>query len=317
MGVPALLVVSGKEGFLRRRFLAEFLEERRSDGVSIEIIDGEPPRSVEQALDGGMFFSQRMAVVENPEKGNLDTYKAHAEVKDPQTILLLHVEGQPDGRTKFGKWVKSLSKKVHQNFPLPDKFKEEEAAITFLEEEVRRCGKSFGHPELSRALVSRCGYDFGFLALEVKKMVAIVDHHGTNIITSEILKGVLGSLTQSHVGPVIDALTKRDKAKLMKALSLIPTKPRDPSMLISGALQKTVLRWFQVLNLDALPTQEMARILKANHWFIKNKVLPVAKHWGMRDILRLIEVLANAERSVLSGHINPWRGFCANLILAC
>lgn len=315
---PPMLVVSGGQTILRQRFLRHVRSTQAKEGWAVIDIDGTDITSVRDALQGGGMFVEGMtlAVVHHPTKLDLTMLKRHAESKDYVTTLLLHIEGNPDGRTKFGKYVKSLSK-VHRSFPLPDEWKAPEVAAEFVLAEVKEHGMTM-RPALAQALIARVGSDLGMLSFEVQKMALLADAKGTKVIDRDEIKGAMAPIAEASVAPIVDALSARNRKKLSRALRrLRQTSKSDPTMRICGLLRTMVTRWIQAAYLDALPPRAAAAELGMNPWYFEKKILPSARRWGKVGTVRLASDLAASERAVLNGSLSPWTVLTARLLAAC
>jgi len=314
--VLPVCIISGNEPFLRRRFLEGYLGAMQEQGYSVEYADAGVPGQVGQAMDGGMFMneSQTLVVVSNPDKGDLDMYTAHSKEKKPETVLVLYYEGKPKGNTKWGKFTKGLNK-AHRSFERPKDWDLPAYATKFVAEEVQEFGKRFENPSLPGAIVERVGSDLGTLHYELLKMAVLAEG---DVITVGHVKGALAELSEASFDPVANALAARNRKKLVRALSRIKSTSRtDPTMGLCRILGGRAMQWFQAANLSELPPAAAAEELGINPWHFKTNILPVAKHWGQRDLIKLIKALAVSERAVLSGHISPWVGLTARLLEVC
>ena len=317
---PPVLVVSGGQHLLRQRFLREVIETQRGEGWAILMVDGSDRVAVRDAMQGGdLFGGQRtLAVVSNPSKVDLDLLKGHQESAEYDVTLLLHIEGLPDGRTKFGKFVKKDLAGVHKFFPKPSsEWKAREAAVEFVSSEAASYGKTMRTP-LIHALVDRVGVDLGVLAFEVSKMAMLADSRSTDAIDLPEVKGGMAAIAEASVFPILSALGSRDRKKLSRALGRTrKTSKADPTMRICRFLGSSVIKWMQASYLDALPPKEAASELGINPWHFENNILPPAKRWGKAGTVRLIGDLAAAERAVLNGARNPWLVLVSRLLSAC
>lgn len=314
-----VLLVSGSQAVLRRRLVQQMVSANEGNGVRINYVDGSDKDSFRRALTGSIFFSgPSLAVVENPHKGDLDLYVAHRKVKKPNTMVLLHYEGDPKGNTKFGKWVKTLGSKAHRQFSAPSKWKAAEGAAAFAVEEAKsQHGKTLEH-RLAAALVRLVGSDYGVLVFELRKMALLADKDGSRAIEAQHIKQGRAELIQGDVDPLLEALRTRNKRNLVKALHRLKDRASsDPTIWITRVLGYEVIKWLQATTLTDLPPKAAAEELGINAWMYEKKILPVARAWGKERIIHLIKALADSERGVFDGHISPWTGLCVNLLNTC
>jgi len=314
-----VLIVSGAEGFLRRRFVSNLLEECLKEGWTVDSIDGRDATALESILSGGVFLNDHnMVLVTHPEKLDPERIEAHHAAGDSTFVLLLHCEGDPDSRTKFGKLVKKLEKQ-HRIFASPKPWEADGVAVDFVLKEVGRFGKTMARSE-AQSLVAVVGSDLGVLHFELLKAATLADARGSEVITKDHLKGSLAALLEADVQPVIRALEGRNLAKVIKGLERIRvTTKSDPTMMICRILGSTLLKWLGAANLDArgIDPKEAASLLGVNNaWFYQNQILPPALSWKQPGLIRLVQALAQTERSLLGGHADPWSGLLARLAAA-
>lgn len=311
---------SGSLAVLRIRQVADYIRQNEAQGVRIEYADGEVPGSIEQAMSESPFFGDSgervLVVVENPHKGSLDLYRKHLGEKEPRVLLLLHYDGDPKGNTKFGKFAKEL--KSHKQFTEPSQWEALDEAVKFLQAEAKReHGK-----ELDKAVASliaqRAGTDFGVLVFELRKMALLADHDQSNVIERKHAVGAIAEIVEVDISLLMDTLRSRNRKAVAVILKLVRSRSRsDPTMHLCRLLGSEALKWLQAVSLEHVPPKAAASELGLNPWYFETKILPVAKSWGKENIIRLIHALADAERGVLSGHIDPWIGFSAGLLRAC
>lgn len=316
---PPVLVVSGEQVLLRQRFLRHLVTTQKAAGWTIVTVDGKDPLGVRDALqDAGMIVQQKiLAVVENPEKVDLELLQRHAESKDADVTLLLVIDGEPDGRTKFGKLVKKDLAAVHKGFPLPDSWKADEVASSFVVEEAQRHGKTI-RPAVAGALVARVGSDLGMLAFEIDKMARLADAQGLNTIDTDEVRGGMAPIAEASVFPISAALGTRDKKKLLVSMERVrQTAGSAATMRVARFLGSEVIKWMQAAHLDALPPKAAATELGMNPWYFEEKILPPARRWGKEGTVRLVADLAATERAVLNGAVNPWLVLTSRLVSAC
>jgi DNA polymerase III delta subunit len=311
-----LLVVSGGQVLLRKRFIQTVLDSKRAEGWSIEKVDGSDAVAVRDALNGNSLFATRtLAEVHHPEKIPLELLEKHRKDQQPVTTLLLHIEGNLDKRTKFGKFVKQLSA-FHKAFPLPKEWKAPEVAVEFLLEEAERHGKTI-RPALARALVGFVGYDLGMLSFEVDKMACLADAKGSSIIDAEEIRGAMAPIGAASVSPLLNALSARNRKQLLRSMDRVRrTSKDDPTMRVCGLLSYHVLNWMKAAYLEALPPAAAAEELGLNKWLFETKILPPAKLWGQSGTVILARGIARAQRAVLSGAVNPWLWLKVQLVHA-
>ena len=107
-----VVAMSGSCDLLRRRAVARAVKAQEKKGFRIDYIDGSLQGEMRKALaaDSLFFAAQVLVVVQNPDKADLSLIEAHHKKGEQAIILLLHLEEDPDKRTKFGKFVEGLGR---------------------------------------------------------------------------------------------------------------------------------------------------------------------------------------------------------------
>lgn len=318
MAEPPVMAASGTEGYLKSRFVRGVVEAQRADGWRIEELRGEDRSGLLTVLAGNPFMPEMvLVVVEEPEKIDLDLLKRHSQEKDPETVLLLHLKGNPDGRTKFGKFIKELGKH-HHTFEEPKAYKAPEVALEFLLAEAKGRGLTFD-VKLAEAMISRVGCDLGFLHFEMLKIAMLAEAQGTQTVSADIIKGSMAAIAQAGVQPILEALGARDSARLYRKLQHFQrTAPRDSTIRICRFLGSAVQKWVAASHLDpAMPMAQAAAEVGQSPWEYQKLTLPGARTWGREGSVKLLRVLARAERGVLQGAQDPWLMLVSGLLGAC
>ena len=315
---PPLTVVSGEQALLRRRFMLGVVATQRAAGWKIIEVDGSVPGDVQDAIDGDMFNPvQTLAVVTHPEKAPLELLERHHGSQDYLTTLLLYIEGEPDGRTKFGKTVKGAWSSVHKNFPEPTDWQAPKLAVDFIQAEAQRLGLVFP-VHLATLLVERSGADLGVLAFEVLKIGMLTKLAGVKEIDVTHVKGGMAPITEASAFPILEALQARNQKKLMKALmTLRRTSQDDPTMRVSRLIASSVSKWLQATEYKDMPPKAVAEELGVHPWVYESKMLPAVQRWGASGSMRILSDLAVAERAVLGGAQDPWVVLTTRLLTTC
>lgn len=309
------LAVSGGQGFLRRRFLRNVVSTKKASGWSVVEVEGGNPYALREAMEGDPFGSSKtLVVVSQPEKVELGVLEGHAASGDTSVVLFLHVEGEPDGRTRFAKYLKELGAN-HKSFPEPKSWEASKVAVEFIQEEVKRLGSPALEPSLAEAWVQRVGSDLGVLFFEVEKAVLLSEGVA---LTPDHIKGAMAPVAEASLIPVSDALGVKNVSRLVRSLDFLrQTSKTDPTMRVCRFLEPLVYKWLQAVHLDALPPAAAAQELGVNPWYFENKVLPMARRWGKQGTVRLVSDLAAGERAVLNGLVDPWVVLSARLVASC
>lgn len=318
-----VIAVCGGESLLRRRFLRNVIDTKRKAGWRIDTIQGENKEALRDAIQqGGGFLSENtLVVVEHPEDMDLDMLKRHAGEKDPVTVLFLHVEGELDGRTKFGKYVKEVLASNLKSFPLPKEHEAGRVAVQFVLDEVKRHGMTIDQRSdnaLLKALVLKVGTDLGVLSFEVQKMVLLARSGGGVAIEAAHIRGAMAPIGEASVVPLAEALGEKNQKRVYQQLEQIRRTTKDnPTMQVCGFLGASVTNWCRAAYLDKLGVADAAREMGGNPWVFEKFIQPAAKRWGREGTAKLLRVIAQAQRAVLNGSIDPWTVLASGLLEAC
>jgi DNA polymerase III delta subunit len=325
--------VSGDNEFYRRRFVQTTIRTQVKNGWGVSFIDGASRSELAGALAGDVFLDvadeATLHIVENPEKADLVLLEDHAQSGDPHKVLLLHCEGTPKKNTKFAKFLDTLGKQ-HKVFAAPPEWQAAELAAEFCLAEARTYGAKLEERN-AQQIVILAGTDFGVLSFEIQKMalLALADEanaadekDGLRRIRSKHIRGGLAALAQAQMQPLLDALMRRNPAEVARALGRIRKSERDSTMRLCRWLGKVVTRWVTLADLHSRgmsPEDIVARLQLGGSnpvWFVKEKLLPQVRLWTVKDLLKLLQALAQAERAVLNGHVHPEVEFVSSVLLA-
>jgi len=317
-----VVAITGSQDLLRRRALRTTVMTQEKGGWRIDQVDGSNTGALRNATSagGGFFESNRvLVIVSNPEKANLDVLEQHLTEGDPECVLLLYYTKDPKETSKFGKFLTKLGK-AHRHYPAPAKaWQAEELAVKFCVEEAQRNGKTL-ETNHAGVIVERAGTDLGVLSFEILKMSMLAEAEGSTVLTAQIIGGGLAPLIEASLKPLTDALAAKNKIKLCKILGRIrKTTKGDPTIQVCRWLGKSALDWLMAINLrdKGVSAEEAAEQLSLNVYFYKNQILPKVRTWTLFEATQLVKALADSERAVLNGHVNPWVCMTARLLRVC
>ena len=314
-----VLAISGSQPYLRNRELQALIANHND--CKIEYVDGSNIGKLDVALSPNAFFddgSSILVIVSKPEKANLELLKSHYESEDEDIIALLYYEGDPKGNTKFGKFLKTLGKS-HVNHPNPKDWDMDAAATQFCIDEAKVHGKTI-QSDFAGALVVASGTDFGFLSFEILKMSMLADVDGVSEISPAHIKGAVAPLAELAIVPVVNAVALRNAKKLIKTMERLKKNSKyDPTMAICSYLANSATKWLGITDLKSknIPLDDAAKLLGLNPWYYKNKLFPQVANWDRSDVIRLIKILGDSKRSILSGQNNPWVILSSGLLELC
>lgn len=320
---PPVCVVSGTEDYSRRKELSEAVRVAESTGRVVERIRGDDRDGLVDLLSTtGVLFSENfLVIVDNPEKIDAELVKEHHERGDASLALVLNVDGEIKGKSGVARVAKVLPEKLVAKFNPPKPWERDEWATKFVLREFRERGLSISF-DLGAGTVETVGADLGVLAFEVEKASLLAKAEGVSEITPDILRQTLTAFSEASVLPVVEALGQRQARALSRALLRVRRTSGGPK---SGLVLKTlalvasnVVKWLHIKTLvDAgRSLTDVASEVGLNEYILKKKVMSSVRKWDQETLVRLLGSLAEVERGVRSGWVDPWSVFEARLLAA-
>jgi len=310
----SVMCLTGNHHFLRERRLKRLLATLEGAGRSTDWVDGSEKGAVSEALGGGLFFSgPTQYVVINPQHVPAELILEHHGSKS-ESVLILHYEGKVRANSKFAKLIEKLP---HETFESPTQWQAAEFATEFVKGEVKASGYTID-PKLAAAIVSMGGEDLGMLSFEIKKAILLAGDEA-KVLEPAHFKA-LAPLAEVQMDPIFKALGARSEKMMAKALDKYrATSVDDPTIPICRSLGKRVLLWICAVSLadQGVPPDDAAKLMGQSPYYYRKEILPRAHRWGAEPLRRLIRVLAESDRLVLSGSLSPWDGLTCGLLRVC
>ena len=315
--VPPLMFLSGSEGFLRRRFLQQTEQKAAERGWRVERVDGTNRKELAAAMGGAShLFMQGNTLVVAETTGDIDEDIVNEQKVSPRSnlSLLVYMPAAPKKKTAFSRLV-TKHPKYHKEFTAPKPWKAEEEAASFCVGEAARHNKKL-NDRLAGDLVRRIGVDLGHLSFEIQKYAFLADSEGADQIEPTHIKRSMAALSDASAFLLSDALEKRSRRAVLYAVQKIKTTQPNSLIEVLRRTSSPVFDWLRAANMverKIAPT-DAAALLGVNEWRYRNYLLPAAGRWRTEGISQLIELMANTERSVLNGCIDPWVHFESGLL---
>ena len=141
---PPVVVLSGSEDFLRMRELREAVRVAEESGRTVEHVAGRDRAEISRILSStGVFFQEDvLAIVDEPEKVNVELVVNHHESGDNSTVLVLHQEGAIKAKSNLSQIAKQLPDRLVARFEKPKPWEEVDRAVAFCVRESSRRGTS-------------------------------------------------------------------------------------------------------------------------------------------------------------------------------
>lgn len=319
---PPVVIVAGDNDYFREREVSKAVEVAGKTGRRVERVPGGDRAEISRVLSsGGVFFTDKiLCVVSAPEKLDAGLVVAHQERGDNSVTLMLHVEGELKAKGAFKTLLKAIPDKYKAEFKLPKPWKLEEVALKHCAKEASSYNLTIAKP-ITHALLTACGTDFGVLAFEIQKAATLALLEGSGEISAAHLKQSISPLGGLGVLPIVDGVALRSQVRIARAMASMRRSHTggDPTMRVSAMLSRNAIQWLHAASLltQGAGLEELSSRLNVNSYIVKTKILPTAKRWGEKRLVALLAVLAQVERGVRQGHVNPWASFEASLLRLC
>jgi len=317
---PPVLVLAGTVEFLRVRELKKAIAAADRTKRQVQYVAGADRDELSSILSStGIFFTgKNLVVVEDPEKVDTDLVWAHHERGENATSLVIHCEGSIKAKGALAKLVKKLPPENVAKFAAVKPWEQDQQAVDFLAAEARS-RKLKLDLRLAAGMVQNIGTDFGILSFEMDKIAMLISAEGgAKEISAEHVKAVIAGFSELGAMPVVDALGRRDRKGLSRALSNMRRThsghPSGATLKACGLLSHNVTTWLHVASLlsQGANTDEIAERIKLHPFVVRKNILPVARRWSEGSLVELLNAIAAVERGVRLGHVNPWVEFeCA------
>lgn len=310
---PPVVVLSGEHDYLRQREVREAVSIADVVGRSVEFLKGSDRDEISRTLSStGVFFQEEaLIVVDEPDDIDAEMVLRHHESGDNSTVLLLHKKGAIKAKTNLSTVAKGLPNRLVAKFEKPKPWEELEHAAYFCVNEARKYKVRLDEP-LAMALVQNSSNDLGVLSFEIMKLAYLLGSQGESEITAEHIKKTLASFSELGPKPVVEALERRDLVRTSRALS---NMRRTHAGALGGAtllacawIGRSATSWLHVAALldEGYKPGEISSRTGLHEFVLRKTHLPVARRWGKGRLTSLVKSIAGVERSVKSGHLNPW-----------
>jgi DNA polymerase III delta subunit len=296
-----VLIIHGTDEFLCSRFASQVCRKLDTDGWDIEYINYDQVDSVLSSQGFSLFKKNILTVVSNAEKINSTSLLDYSNQKDFSLVfLLLH-----KGLVSASYPLHSILSKVEKKFELPPIYKMEEFTINFIQKEAKSFNKSIDR-ELAKSLINILGTDRGFLSFEIMKYA--LHSEGSEITLEDIVK-CRSLIFESSVFPLVKSLGMKSISSFLRNMSLVQkTHGSEPTMKVCGLLASQVQKWLCASYLfeRGVSSKDIAQKIEMSHRFYNKTVERYLSKWKRKELVELIHVLADSERSVKEGIISPW-----------
>lgn len=320
---PPVTVIAGTQDFFRRRELQAAATAADRAGRRVERMVGSDRDALSRLLSAtGVFFSDKvLVIVHQPDGCDAEMLIPHGTQTDNDVAVLLHYEGDLEKARKkstMAQVAAKIDKRFTANFLAPKPWEAQEYAEKFVQKEARRLKLSIDAPLVTN-LVTIVGSDLGVLAYELSKAHAVCRGNNTMEVTGPLLRQSIAAISEAGAQPVVEHLGARNVGRLARALTAMRrTHASDPTMKGIAFVGRNILQWLQAASLISagISPEEISREMEVNPWIFRNKISPIAKKWGEKNLANLLSDLADIERGIKSGHVNPWVEFESALIKA-
>lgn len=307
---PPVLIVSGKEGFLRRRELQKAVMGANRSGRRVEYIQAKETSQLSRIMASGsvLFKSKTLCIVHDADSVDAELVLRHQRRGSNKVSLVLHQEGDLKKKGSLARIAAEIPKGVNIHFKEIKQYKRDEYAVDFLVGEGRAAKVRLSQ-KMATAMVRAAGNDLGILSFEFQKVAALLSARGEKEVQAAHLRQTLSTLSQVGAFAVTDALGAMHAKSLARSMTTMRrTHVGDPTMKACALISRNITQWLHAAALlsQNAEVEEIASRLQLHPYICKTKVVPVAKNWGEKHLAKLLTSLAEIERGVRSGHINSW-----------
>ena len=306
-----MYLIYGDHDFLCQRSINDLRKAMLLKGFAIHTVgysqleeEVQPMISPMLAFMGGGQIDNKNAFIVNEGVEDADFQFVSDLEKNHSVPIVLHLRGSLPRSKKhpLHKFISTLPKKCVIQHKKPPIFKEHEVAVAFVVGEAARHKKKISS-NLAEGVVKISGTNLGILSFEILKASYLA--HDSSELTAEHFK-VISSLAETSALPLIEAIASRNLKEISKQfVKMRETHQHDPTLMVCGWLGSEVIKWLSTAS--ALKKGSVqASDLNLNPYVFQKKILPTAKKWGEKSLLRLLHILSNIERYVKTGGKHSW-----------
>jgi len=306
-----MYLIYGDHDFLCQRSINDLRNAMLLRGYAIHTVPYEqleeevqPMISPMLAFMGGGEIDNKNAFIVNEKVEEADFDFVSTLEKEHSVPIVLHLKGSLPRSKKhpIHKFISTLPKKCVIQHKKPPIFKEHEVAVAFVVGEATRHKKKISS-QLAEGVVKISGTDLGILSFEILKASYLAQ--GVSELTADHFK-TISSLAETSALPLIEAIAAQNPKEISKQFAKMrETHQHDPTLMVCGWLGSEVIKWLSTAS--ALKKGSVqASDLNLNPYVFQKKILPTAKKWGEKSLLRLLHILSNIERYVKTGGKHSW-----------
>jgi len=315
-----VMAVSGSDDFRVRRFIQTVTQNQVRLGWDVLWVTGDNKGELEEALMPDPLGSapSRLVIISKPENLSLAFLKETAKAPWAGITLLLHCSGDP-GKGAFWTFAASLGKTLHRTFPEPKPWDVEKEAIEFCIAEAKAKNKTLS-AGLAQSLVVLSGPDLGVLSFELQKLSMLADIDKVTTITENHLVQGRAPLAETSMIRIVDALSAKDTKRLALMLRRVrETRKEVPVMELVGWVMPPVVRWLVGRDLQekGVPHEQAAAQMGFHGFRYKKEVIERMGRWSKPELVQILRALAEAQRNVVTGILDPWAVLSARLLGLC
>lgn len=322
----SLQIFYGSNTYLRDRNCREALFKARKAGYEVNEVAGDDVIGLAAQLSGisdlfGTGKPKKKLVYINDEDSKLLLAPVKRYLEDDTTTGFMLIKGPAKPKAKSGLAQLILEHpKQAREFVAPPPYKAEDEAIQFSIHEAGLHSKNMTQ-KTAAALVKVIGTDLGMLAFEIMKASLYLDSLGDkNEITVESLRKTWAPFAEVEVFPLANALIDKGAKEVALLLRRIEdTHSEDASgrtIKVCRQVGSNIMTWMSILHLHELGVRpkDAAERMGMNAYRYEKILLPEAKKAGKVFLRKVLGVLAESEKGVRRGELNPWIGLQTRIL---
>ncbi|MFQ5493323.1 MAG: DNA polymerase III subunit delta [Candidatus Dojkabacteria bacterium] len=259
---------------------------------SYSLMDDEPERVVVKRI----FKNRKRSLVTQLA----DLLKERESIPD----MVLWESGKVDKRSKLYKFAKSSGEVHEYTLPKPNELR------SWLRRELSEKNIKATSTQIEQ-IIEKAGVDQLLLTGEIEKLRLLLKAEGREDLTDEDLRLVSMSAKEGDIWAMLDAISERDRPRLLRLASDLLQNPNEFPILI-GSITKQLKLLYLLLDPDISESEITGKL--GVHPFPVSKAKKFAHRFDLLHIKILFEKLLHLDSAIKEGKIEPRLGI--NLFLA-
>lgn len=320
-------IVSGKDAFLRERFLRTFVAKMVAlRGYTVSRVPGTVASmgALDSATAGSVLVDDcHLVIFDNLVEEMVTPIESwHLHGSSEEALLVVHLTGdgaepdKPNSKTKTKELARfvALLKDQHKTFPEAKPWEAEDRAKQFLVAECQVRGKVL-REDLAGGVIHKVGSDLGVLFFEALKACTLADARGQSVINADVLRGSMAVVSEVSIQSLLAVLVSGKTKEVAKALDQITATHKASSGLairVAASLGPQLVKIVAAADMHANGVTPNQAVLKMggdkpmHAYAYQQGTLQTAIALGQVRSRSLLSIMAAGQRGQLAGHQDAW-----------